>query len=197
MSDTDQAVCRKAEELIEQADHCVDEETLHSLLVQAYTLLAPLVERGFPEAVYLHACRTLSFERLDDEKHDQRHAELIKQAAEAGHMKAQFAFGQLLEDGDGVPKDLVASAQWFERSALQGYAYAQWVHGLNLLSGHGLQRDAALGLDFIRRAADAKFIGAMEFVADAYASGVHGYPKDEAAAQDWRTRSLQPGVMHY
>jgi hypothetical protein len=198
MSDADQAICRKAEELIERADNCTDEEMHRSLTAQAYALLAPLVERGFPPALYLHACRTLSFENLEaDEDHARRHVELLKRAAEAEYAKAQFALGQLLEGGDGLPKDLAAAAHWFERSARQGYAYAQWVHGLNLLDGYGVPRDATMGLDFIRRAANGGFVGAMEFMADAYAFGLHGYPKDETTAEEWRRRSLEPGVMLY
>ena len=197
MTDTDQAIYGQAENLIERAHRCADEDLSYSLLEQAYFLLAPLVGRGFPPALYLHACYTLALENLDDASEAKRHADLIKRAAEAGDAKAQFALGQLLEGGDGLPKDIVAAAHWFEQSARQGYAYAQWVHGLNLFSGYGIERDTALGIEFIRRAAEGRFAGAMEFIADAYAAGLHGFSKDETAAEEWRDRLLQPGVMKY
>ena len=193
----DEAICAQAARLIEQAGECTDEDMYESLERQAYDLLTPLVERGVPGAQYLHSGSTINLERLDDESREKRRVELVMKAAEAGHARAQFTLGQMYEPDAELPADAAASASWFEKSALQGYPYAQWVHGLNLLNGNGIQRSEALALDFIRRAADGRFEGAIEFVADAYAAGSHGFPKDEAAAAMWRQRLLEPGVMSY
>ena len=152
---------------------------------------------GCPEALYLHACSTLYLEGLDGQSHDERYIALIRQAAHGGDARAQFRMGQMHEPESELEADAAASAHWFELSAMQGYPYAQWVHGLNLWTGHGRPRDEALGLDFIRRAAEGRFEGAIEFVADAYAAGTHGYPKDEAQAEIWRRRLDEPGVMSY
>jgi TPR repeat protein len=156
-----------------------------------------LVAAGFPEALYLHACCTLSLEGLDEQAHDARYFALIRQAALGGDERAQFRMGQMHEPESELEADAEASAHWFKLSALQGYPYAQWVHGLNLWTGHGCPRDEALGLDFIRRAAEGRFAGAIQFVADAYAAGSHGYPKDEAQMEIWRRRLDEPGVMSY
>jgi uncharacterized protein len=90
-------------------------------------------------------------------------------------MRAQFMLGQMYEPDNDLPADAVASASSFEKSALQGYPYAQWVHGINLLDGRSVESNEALALDFIQRAAEGRFEGAIEFVADAYAAGTHGY----------------------
>jgi TPR repeat protein len=194
----DEQNCAAAKVLIDQEFESSDDEQQYgSLIRQAFQLLQPLVGAGVPEALYLHACNTLWLEGLDGKAFDQRHVALIWEAAHAGHMRAQFMLGQMYEPDNGLPADAVASAYWFEKSALQGYPYAQWVHGLNLLNGSGVERNEARALDFIRRAAEGRFEGAIEFVADAYAAGTHGYPKDESRAEIWRRRLDEPGVMSY
>jgi TPR repeat protein len=194
---TDEENCARAEALIHQAYECSDQPLSDTLMRQAHQMLAPLVAAGVPEALYLHACSTLSFEGLDEEAHGQRYIELIRQSAHAGNKRAQFRLGQMYEPDSELDADPAASALWFEKSAMQGHPYAQWVHGLNLLNGNGGRRDEALALDFIRRAAEGRFEGAIQFVADAYASGIYGLQKDEAAAEIWRRRLDEPGVMRY
>jgi TPR repeat protein len=194
---TNEENCAHAEALIDQARNCSDELQYHSLMKQAHQLLVPLVAAGVPEALYLHACYTLFLEGLDDKAFEERHVALIWEAAHDGDKRAQFALGQMYEPESEMEADAAASAHWFEMSAMQGYPYAQWVHGLNHWTGHGRPRDEALGLDFIRRAAEGRFKGAIQFVADAYVAGTHGYPKDEAQAEIWRRRLDEPGVMSY
>jgi TPR repeat protein len=196
-SPDDDEICARAKALIDQAYVTEDEVTYDNLLREAHQLLKPLIAAGVPEAMYLHAGNTLSLEGLEDGAFEERYVALIWEAAHAGHMRAQFTLGQMYEPDNDLPADAVASAYWFEKSALQGYPYAQWVHGLNLLNGSGIEENEALALDFIRRAAEGRFEGAIQFVADAYAAGTHGYPKDEAPAELWRRRLDEPDVMPY
>jgi TPR repeat protein len=193
----DEQSCAAAEALIDEAFQTEDEQRYDSLMSQAHRLLLPLVATGVPEAMYLHACCTLYLEGLSEEEQDRRHIALIRQAAHGGDARAQFRMGQMHEPEAELEADAAESARWFELSAMQGYPYAQWVHGLNLLTGHGRPCDEALGLEFIRKAAEERFEGAIQFVADAYAAGTHGYPKDEAQAEIWRRRLDEPDVMSY
>jgi TPR repeat protein len=190
-------VCAEAERLINLAYSSTDDSRQGGLIRQAYEMLFPLVENGVPQALYLHACYTLTLECSNDRTHERRHMELIQMAAHAGHAKAQFALGQLYDNGDELGFDTEKSAYWFRLAAEQGYAYAQWVHGINLLSGSGVPRDEALGLDFIRRSAEGRFEGALQFMADAYAEGSNGFPKDEDLATQWRERLRAPDVISY
>ncbi|HET6158216.1 MAG TPA: tetratricopeptide repeat protein [Dongiaceae bacterium] len=193
----DEAICTRAAQLIEQAHDGDHADQCDSLMQQAYHLLRPLVERDVPEAQYLHAYSTINLEVSDEGDRKKRRIELVKKAAEAGHARAQFTFGQMYESDADLPADPVRAAYWFEKSALQGYPYAQWVHGLNLLNGNGVRHDEALVLDFIRRAAEGRFEGAIQFVADAYSSGTHGFTRDLVEAELWRQRLLEPDVMPY
>lgn len=194
----DEQSCAAAKALIDRAFESSEDEQQNGLLIrQAFQLLQPQVAAGVPEALYLHACNTLWLEGLDDKAFEERYVALIWEAAHAGHMRAQFALGQMYEPESELEAAAAASAYWFEKSAMQGYPYAQWVHGLNLWTGHGISCDEVLGLEFIRRAAEGRFEGAIQFVADAYAAGTHGYPKDEIQAEIWRRRLDEPGVMSY
>jgi hypothetical protein len=193
----EEKICAQAERLINRAHTSVDEREYEPLLREAYGLLLPLVSAEHPAAMFLHGCNTLSFELLDDTAFEEEYIALMQRAANLGHPKAQFVLGQMYEKGGELDADPEASATWFEKSALQGYAYAQWVHGLNLLTGVGLPRNEPLGLDFIRKAADGKFEGAIEFMIQAYENGEHGFALDAEIASDWRRRLLDPEVIPF
>ena len=49
----------------------------------------------------------------------------MRRAAEAGNPTATYEMGFLYENGDGLPKDPVQSAQWYERGAQMGSAQAE------------------------------------------------------------------------
>jgi TPR repeat protein len=47
-------------------------------------------------------------------------AELFRKAADMGYAPAQYNLGYCYKYGDGVPRDLDKSAEWFRRAAEQG-----------------------------------------------------------------------------
>ena len=57
--------------------------------------------------------------------------------AEQGDARAQFYFGLLYENGDGVPLDYTKARQWYEKAAAQGDAKAQLYLGLQSSFGQG------------------------------------------------------------
>ncbi len=61
--------------------------------------------------------------------------------AEQGDAKAQFSFGLLHENGDGVPRDYAKARQWYEKAAAQGDAKAQLYLGLQSSFGQGVPMD--------------------------------------------------------
>jgi uncharacterized protein len=61
--------------------------------------------------------------------------------AEQGDAKAQFSFGLLYENGDGVPRDYAKARQWYEKAAAQGDAKAQLYLGLQSSFGQGVPMD--------------------------------------------------------
>jgi uncharacterized protein len=57
--------------------------------------------------------------------------------AEQGDARAQFSFGLLYENGDGVPRDYAKARHWYEKAAAQGDAKAQLYLGLQSSFGQG------------------------------------------------------------
>ena len=52
-------------------------------------------------------------------------AEYLLQAAESGLPEAQFAVAGYYRDGTGVPKDMAAARQWYDRAAAAGFEPAR------------------------------------------------------------------------
>jgi TPR repeat protein len=197
LHEDDDDACVEARRLVKRALKAADVSEHRDLLRQAYETLRPLIAGNVPCAQYLHACFTLSLETQDEATQERRHIELIREAANAGHAESQFALGQFYDKGGELGFDAEKSAYWFRLSAEQGYAYAQWVHGLNLLNGTGLPRNEALGLEFIRYAAEGKFEGAIQFMTDAYAKGRDGFPRDERVAEEWHQKLDDPDLIEF
>lgn len=66
----------------------------------------------------------------------------VKQAAEAGDGKAQFALAEMYLDAKGVAQNSAEAAKWYRRAADAGYASAQAAMGLmSLTKAVGLARD--------------------------------------------------------
>lgn len=175
----------------ENADHA------SSGLREARKLLEPLVEKNIAEAQYLAASFTLAGEFGPDSAAEEWRYNLLHKAAESGYAPAQFALGQAYDRGGDLACDIEKSAYWFSLSAAQAYPHGQWVHGCNLLGGSGLPKDEALGIMFIRKAAENKFEGALHFMADAHKEGKFGFPKDPRLSVFWREKLQDDDVIAY
>lgn len=70
---------------------------------------------------------------------------------------------------------------------------------MNLLGGRGLPKDGALGITYIRKAAENKYEGSLKFIADAYEGeeGKFGFQKDPQMATFWREKLQDDDVFHY
>lgn len=166
-------------------------------LRDARRLLKPLVEKNIAEAQYLAGSFALADEFESDAAFEKWHYDLFHKAAESGYAPAQFSLGQAYSRGGDLGYDPEKSAHWFSRSAEQAYPQGQWEHGLNLLGGSGMAKDEALGIAFILKAAENKYQGALEFIADAYDEGKFGFQKDPQLASFWREKLKDDDVIHY
>ena len=61
--------------------------------------------------------------------------------ADQGDARAQFSFGLLYENGDGVTRDYTKARQWYKKAAAQGDAKAQLYLGLQSSFGQGVPMD--------------------------------------------------------
>lgn len=187
---------RLVERAREKATEAWNNQEPWPLLVEVRAMLAPLGERGMPEALFESPCFALPDEFPSGAAFDDWRCALLQRSATAGYAPAQFGLGKAYDDGH-LGDQVEASAHWFRLAAEQGYAQARWVHGLNLLAGRGREQDRELGYSWIIRAAEGRFVGAMQFLAEAYAAGSHGFPHDEALARRWRELALSDDGIGY
>lgn len=108
-------------------------------------------------------------------------------AADKGDARAQYAMGTAYYQGAGVTRDLKAARKWYQLSAEQGLAEGQMAYGLFLLNGFDdIAGDRALGVKWLRKAADHGLPQAQATVASAYYRGI-GIAADGIEACKWQT----------
>ena len=81
-------------------------------------------------------------------------ADFFRQAAEQGHVDAQYRTGLCYDEGKGVREDSREAANWYQRAAEQGNVKAQYRLGECFDYGHGVPKDTAM--------ADRWFMAAAE-----------------------------------
>lgn len=185
----------EAHALIAAAGYASDDERYDQLLAWARENTACLVQAGLPEGLWLE-CILAEHDRssLDDAEFTGRFIGILRKAAEAGSNEAKF---RLACELDYEPETKPEAVALFAEVATTGHAHAMWCHGLDLLTGTVVEKDPVRGLSYIRKSADLKFEGAIQFISDAYACGTHGYPKDETEAARWRRKLGEKDVIHY
>lgn len=184
----------EAKALVNAACHTTDDDRYDQLIAWAQEIIAPLVEANFPEALWVNcSLPARDDEKITDEEFHKRHWEAVRQAAEAGVVSAKFSLACELDETATREE----SARLFAEAADAGDAYAKWCHGLNLLSGTGVEKNEELGLTYIRESAEEKFEGAITFVVDAYAAGIHGYPQDVEESARWRKKLKDKDLITY
>ena len=65
----------------------------------------------------------------------------FRRAVDQGYADAQYTFGVMYRDGEGMPQDLTQAVAWFRTAADQGYTNAQATLGNMYLNGQGVPRD--------------------------------------------------------
>jgi hypothetical protein len=113
----------------------------------------------------------------------ERAAELFQYAASYfGDPIAQFNLARLYLEGNGVDRDELQAARWFNLAAEKGHHGAQALLGRMLVNGQGVPRERARGLMWLsmaKQAADPK--------RDAWIWTLHAEAFDTATEADRRT----------
>ncbi|TZG27143.1 tetratricopeptide repeat protein [Sphingomonas montanisoli] len=102
-------------------------------------------------------------------------------AAEAGVADAQALYGQLLLDGDGVPRDQQDAVRWFDRAARQGHVMAMNMMGRCYDLGWGVPIDKVRAAQWFKAASDRGLEWGMYNYATALTLGA-GVPEDRPEA---------------
>ena len=117
----------------------------------------------------------------------------LADAATGGDPLALFEIGARYTDGRGVPADLKAAADWYQKAADKGFAPAQYRLANLYEKGNGVERDVQKAIGLYEKAAASGNASAMHNLAVLYATGIDGKP-DNAKAVEWFAKAADLGV---
>jgi uncharacterized protein len=126
---------------------------------------------------------------------DQRQAAYwYQEAAEQGHVEAQFNLGRLYATGQGVARDPEQALRWIRAAASQGYVPAEARFGMRYASGSGIGQDHRLAyfwltLAFLRGDKSVEKVRAAE----AAKLSPEVVATTDRAAQSWKPRIISRG----
>jgi len=110
--------------------------------------------------------------------------------AEAGNYKAQWMLGVVYADGKLVPKDLVKSWSWFQKSAEKGWPIGQNAVGLAYMTGRGIERNPAEAVSCFRKAAEQGYAQGQARLGMAYFLGA-GVSRDASEGVTWFRKAAE------
>ncbi len=117
-------------------------------------------------------------------------------AAEKGDARSEYAMGSAYYSGSGVKRDLKTAMQWYGLSAEHGLAEGQMAYGIFQLNGFDdFAGDRALGVKWLRKAADQGLLEAQVAVANAYYRGI-GVSADGIEACKWETLAARTNAKY-
>ena len=112
--------------------------------------------------------------------------------AESGNAKAQFTYGLMFHQGEGVRQDDAEAVKWFRRAAEQGHPQAQNNLGVAYAEGVGIAEDCAEAAKWFRRAAERGIAQSQFNLGLLYRNGYGMSPNDKEAAK-WFRRAAEQG----
>jgi len=118
---------------------------------------------------------------------------VLRAAAIAGDMAAQYEIAVRFGDGRGVPRDERQAAYWLELAAKQGLAPAQFRLGGYYEKGIGVKKDLAAARDLYLAAAAKGNGKAMHNLAVLYADGINGRADYHTSAL-WFRKAADRGI---
>jgi hypothetical protein len=120
----------------------------------------------------------------------------LREAAQAGHLDAQYTWGLRLYDGEHGPPDANEAYSWFRRAADAGHGESAWMVGWCCASGNGTAQNREEARWWYRRASDL-----AQNKDSGSADGIFGWADDFAPATStnrsealrWLRRAAQQG----
>lgn len=122
--------------------------------------------------------------------------EWLTEAADAGHVHAQYELGKIYRDGRGVEKDALLAAAWLTRAAEQDSDAAAYALGVLLLTGgEGLAKDVSATVSWLRRSAEGGNQYAQYRLGRLLLQGEE-VPREIEEAVRWLTVSAEQGNQY-
>jgi len=127
-------------------------------------------------------------------RNDTQAAHWFRNAAERGHVLAQFQLAGLYQTGSGVSQDYEKAMFWYRKAAEQGHANAQLNLAFGYLRGRGANQDYAEGVAWMSKAAEQGDATAQYDLGLMYLKG-EGVSPDPSRAADWFHKAAEQGYV--
>lgn len=161
------------------------------LFITALNLAKPLAENGDPAAQTLVA--EIYARGLGVPRNDELAAKWYVAAAAQGVPEAQFQYALLLLDGTHVAKNAEMAVDLMGKAAVAGNRLAQFNYAQMLLERMPGDRGLTEAAPWFERAARQNLPDAQYAMAQFYAQGAGGKPRDEEIARTWLERAAAGG----
>lgn len=169
------------------AEGCQEAETYRKALEEAVT-------RAEREEKIRAECEQLFRDGMEayEAKHYTKALSCFKQAAGQGYAEAQFKYGHMYYNGEGIEKNDAEAMNWFLKAARQDHAWAQFFCGLMLTYGKAAPRDRYGEMDWYLKAARQGLPRAQYECGARYYHG-QGVNKDLDKAREWFEKAAAQG----
>jgi|ERR1039457_888716 TPR repeat protein len=107
-----------------------------------------------------------------------------------GLADAQFRLGLLYEEGQGVPQDSAAAAEWWLKAAEQGHSWAQHKLAFAYLHGRGVPPNNEKAVDLFLHSAEQGLSESQFMLGCMYDLG-RGVPQEYSQAAFWYRKAAQ------
>ncbi|MCW2279237.1 tetratricopeptide repeat protein [Heliophilum fasciatum] len=103
-----------------------------------------------------------------------------------------ISLAEQYEIGNGVEKNLVQAATWYQQAATEDHEKAQFKLGMLYLNGLGVGKNQSEGVKLLKLSAEKNYSDAEFMLATLYFQG-SGVKKDESESKKWLMRSAEHG----
>jgi len=114
---------------------------------QAHTMIGELRAKVAGGEASWNGLKAIERRKMDDA------VRLLQEAAQRGHKLAQLDYAQILENGEGVGRDLAEAIKFYTMAADQGLAEAQFKLGQLHDAGRGVAQSHEMAVLYLKQAA--------------------------------------------
>lgn len=115
----------------------------------------------------------------------------VRQAAEQGHMHAQYNMGWLYQEGVGVTQSHSLASEWYRKAAEAGLPEAQLNLGNSYRDGRGVEQNHREAVRWYRRGVEEGFGPTQNALGFAYWNAQGVERNDAEAVRLWRLSAAQ------
>lgn len=140
------------------------------------------------DAEILFMLGTVAGERSDGQEDRVRAFQLMRRAAESGHVKALIGLGRMYHRGEGVRQDFRQALLCYRGAAEKKDPEGMFLTGCMFYNGEGVSPDYMEAYRWFRQAAEMGNVLAMQYLSIMFKEGI-GVPKNNLEAVKWRRKA--------